>query len=175
MTIPLYPNLLIREPSKDEKVRKAQYALAWQIDGYTDATAELSRFISKLYREKNPHAKLIHNTLKPLTVSQYEKYEDMCNYANDEAQIKKDIAEEQGEETQAEEKAECYWCGKTCCGENGVFFETKDSKNNRLQSLSINNREGTLDVELFINGIPSRTHIVITHCPNCGRRLEGVE
>lgn len=36
-------------------------------------------------------------------------------------------------------------------------------------------KRGLEDVELFINGIPSRTHIVITHCPNCGRKLEGVE
>lgn len=176
MAITLYPNLLIREPSQDEQVRKAQWALAWQMDGYTDATAEVSKFINKLYREKHPQASLVHEMLKPLTESQNKRFDEMCEYANDEEQLKKDLESEGAtQETREEEKTGCYWCGDTCCGENGVFFETKGSGNKRLQSLSINSKESTIDVELYINDRLSKSHIEIKYCPNCGRRLEAAE
>jgi hypothetical protein len=54
-----------------------------KIDAYTDATAELSKFITKLYKDKNPNANIIYNTLKPLIDNQNKNYDSMVELLND--------------------------------------------------------------------------------------------
>lgn len=75
--------LLCRNPSSNPSKRIEQGIMCAIIDGYTDATAELSRFICKLYREKNPNASLIYNTLKPLVEQQNARYDQLCNELNE--------------------------------------------------------------------------------------------
>ena len=75
--------LLCRNPAEDPDKRLEQALMCAEIDGYTDATAELSKFICKLYREKNENAHLIHTILKPLIDQQNKRYNDLCDELND--------------------------------------------------------------------------------------------
>jgi len=76
MNLPV--TLLCKNPSQDKDKRMEQALLCAAIDGYTDATAELSRFISKLYQSKNPNTSLVHKTLKPLIARQNHHYGALC-------------------------------------------------------------------------------------------------
>lgn len=75
--------LLCKNPSEDKKKRMEQALMCATIDGYTDATAELSRFVCKLYREKDPNASLIYHTLQPLIKEQDENYDKLCKELNE--------------------------------------------------------------------------------------------
>ena len=81
MDVPV--TLLCRNPSNDPGRRMEQGLQCAMIEGYTDA-AELSRFISKLYREKDPNARLVHEMLKPLIRRQDEHYRKLVAELNGE-------------------------------------------------------------------------------------------
>lgn len=74
--------LLCREPSnkKDERMEQALYCAL--IEGYTDATAELSRFITKLYQQNNPDVYLVSKVLRPLRAKQSERYNQLVAELN---------------------------------------------------------------------------------------------
>lgn len=74
--------LLCKNPSDDPSKRVEQGIMCAIIEGYTDATAELSRYVCKLYREKNPDASLVYNMLKPLVEQQNGRYNQMCDELN---------------------------------------------------------------------------------------------
>lgn len=80
MNLPV--TLLCKNPSEDKDKRIEQALMCAAIDGYTDATAQLSKFICKLYRDKDPNASLIYNTLKPLVKQQDECYNKLCDELN---------------------------------------------------------------------------------------------
>lgn len=81
MNLPV--TLLCKNPSEDKEKRIEQAILCAVIDGYTDATAQLSKFICKLYQDKNPNASLIYNTLKPLVEQQNKYYDKLCDELNE--------------------------------------------------------------------------------------------
>lgn len=79
--------VLIKDDSaaKTDAGRKLQALDVAYLDGYLAASAKLSQFITKLYREKNPEASLISHCLKPL-ISQYSSvYDQMCKQLNEKA------------------------------------------------------------------------------------------
>jgi len=82
MNLPV--TLLCKNPAETQEKRMEQALMCAAIDGYTDATAELSRFITKLYREKDPNAATIHRALKPLIEQQDEHYSRLVAELNDE-------------------------------------------------------------------------------------------
>lgn len=74
--------LLCKNPSDNQEKRMEQALLCAVIDGYTDATAQLSKFICKLYQDKDPNARLIYNTLQPLVKQQNKYYDELCDELN---------------------------------------------------------------------------------------------
>lgn len=83
--------LLCKNPSKNQERRIQQMLMCAAIDGYTDATSELSKFISKLYREKNPNASVVYHALQPLIDKQNEHYNQLCNELNEIEPIKEEF------------------------------------------------------------------------------------
>lgn len=81
MNLPV--TLLCENPSQDKEKRTEQALICAAIDGYTDATGELSRFITKLYQSKDPNATLVYQTLKPLVARQNHHYNALCAELND--------------------------------------------------------------------------------------------
>lgn len=80
-----YPvTLLCRNPGTTPEKRMEQALMCAAIDGYTDATGELSRFITKLYREKDPLAATVHKALNPLIEQQTQHYSRLVAELNDE-------------------------------------------------------------------------------------------
>jgi hypothetical protein len=74
--------LLCKNPAEDKEKRMEQAFMCAVIDGYTDATAELSKFICKLYREKNENASIVYETLKQLVDQQNKHYDALCDELN---------------------------------------------------------------------------------------------
>lgn len=85
-TAGLDPNafLLIREPytAKSEVGKTAQRLSAAFVDGYLTAHAELSRYLTRLYRDKQPNAALIYHSLIPLLDQQNSTYYELCKTLN---------------------------------------------------------------------------------------------
>lgn len=74
--------LLCKNPGATREKRLEQALMCAAIDGYTDATAELSCFITRLYRDKDPMASTVHRTLKPLIEIQDRHYKTMVEVLN---------------------------------------------------------------------------------------------
>lgn len=83
--------LLCKNPSKNKEKRIHQLVMCAVIDGYTDATSELSKFITKLYREKNPNASVVYRTLQPLFDKQNEHYNELCKELNEIEPLREDF------------------------------------------------------------------------------------
>lgn len=96
MEVPV--TLLCKNPSSDPEKRMEQAIMCAIIEGYTDATAEISKFISKLYREKDPNASLIHDALKPLMHQQNERYSRLVSELNGECRKEAVISSVPGKE-----------------------------------------------------------------------------
>lgn len=75
--------LLCRNPStnKDKRMEQALYCAL--IEGYTDAAAELSRYIVSLYRQNHPAAYLVSKVLEPLRSKQNQRYNRLVGELND--------------------------------------------------------------------------------------------
>lgn len=73
--------------AKTEQGRVNQMCQCAMIDGYLTANGEVSRFISKLYREKNPNASIINAALQPLFAEQTKKYGKMTDELNNLAEM----------------------------------------------------------------------------------------
>jgi hypothetical protein len=81
--------ILIKNPSVNDiekefttEQKRVIYTACAMIDGYTDATAELSRYITKLYRSKDENANIIYNSLKPLQEQQNKYYNELVEELN---------------------------------------------------------------------------------------------
>lgn len=75
--------LLIRNQAKTEKGKLMQKVLCAYIDGYNDASAELSRFISQLHKEKHTDALTINIATKELRDKQDKRFNELCAWLND--------------------------------------------------------------------------------------------
>lgn len=82
--------------AKTENGRRMQLLEAAYLDGYLTASARLTKFITRLFREKNPDASAIYNCLKPI-ISQFDTgYCQLCRQLNEKAYD--DIARKDREE-----------------------------------------------------------------------------
>lgn len=68
--------------AKTESGKKAQLLSAAFVDGYLSAYGELSRFITKLYRDKRPGAHEVYTALRPLLDRQNSSYDELCSDLN---------------------------------------------------------------------------------------------
>lgn len=77
--------VLIKEgaEAKTENGRKLQVLDAAYLDGYLTASARISKFITNLYRKKEPHASQLHANLKPLLSQLSADYDQMCKRLNE--------------------------------------------------------------------------------------------
>lgn len=71
--------------AKTENGRRMQILDAAYLDGYLTASARLTKFITRLFREKNPDASAIYNYLKPLISQLDTDYYQLCRQLNEKA------------------------------------------------------------------------------------------
>lgn len=82
--------------AKTENGQRLQLLEAAYLDGYLTASARLTKFITRLFRERNPDASAIYNCLKPLISQLDTDYNQMCRQLNEKAYD--DIARKDREE-----------------------------------------------------------------------------
>lgn len=82
MDVPV--TLLCKKPSENKEKRMEQALYCALIEGYTNATAELSRFITKLYQDGDANAPLLYHMLEPLRKMQDETFNRLVAELNDE-------------------------------------------------------------------------------------------
>lgn len=74
--------VLVRDISNDEEIRKKQQLICSYIDGYLTGSARLSKYITRLFREKHPSAQFLYRTTEPIRKKVDKKYDELVKYVN---------------------------------------------------------------------------------------------
>lgn len=78
--------ILVRDDcmAKSPEGKLMQHLDAVYLDGYLNGFSRLERYITELYRKKDPNASVIYHTLKPLIEQYNQVYNGLCNRLNTE-------------------------------------------------------------------------------------------